>query len=339
MRPLFKICIAASVVLFLFGITGVGVGLAMGVTPSDLMYAEHWPGRLFLQSSRPNASEAQMEAETYPLSEPIPSIPEELQELSGNNLSGAEEYYEFWDVDSLTMDLGLCDLHIYQHPNDHIAIAADNTKNYFRCSQEDHTLILEDIRPASAIGSNMNQALILDLYLPELQYQKISLDLGVGDITLVRLSVDELNIDSGTGDIFIGTLTCQELDVDTGAGEFTADFIQAFESADIAIGAGSITVSKYAGNALNLDCAVGNAEITAAGRETDYNYQLEAALGNIYLDHHLYDFSEPHHGVHHDEGSLLDIHHDADREIQISCGLGNAELNFTEESYYNGENE
>ena len=96
------------------------------------------------------------------------------------------------------------------------------------------------------------------------------------------------------------------------------------------MGTGNIILSSYDGKNLDLNCGLGNAEVLAVGRETDYNYQLEAALGSIYLSHHEQENSENHHNPFYDDKSL-DVDHDADRDIRILCSFGNAQLNFTEE--------
>lgn len=339
MKPLVKICIAFSVILFFLGIACIGIGMALGVTPSQLLYSGHLPGRFFL---RPRLEIGNLDDSIqHGFSDELDDLPEadlpdssDLPSLSGENPFGAEEYYEFSgeDIQSFNMDLTLCELHILTHQEDHIAVCADNVQNYFHCSQEGRKLIFQDTRKAPLTGSSMDQALRLDLYLPEQEYEEFSIDMGTGNITLDLLSASSVEIDQGVGEITIGSLTCKDLEADTGVGEFLADSLQISGETDIDVGTGNITVRKYDGKSLTLDCGAGNAEITAAGSESDYNYKLEAALGNIYLNHHQQEHGGGHHGSRHDDDDYcLDIRHGAGREIEIMCALGNAELNFTEE--------
>lgn len=320
MKPIVKICIFLSGILFLLGLLGITAGILMGVTPSQLVYAGQAPGRFSLRTAEEGPDRLEVG----------PSSLEDLPGLSGDNPDGREIYYEFRNIDCLDLDLNLCDLHVFRHPEDYIAVAADRTQSYFQCSQKGRTLILEDDRPASTKSNSMEQALIVDLYLPDQEYQEFCLEAGAGNVTVADLCADTIEIDTGAGSISIGALSCRELDVDAGVAEFTADSLLASAKADIDIGTGSAVIGEYSGQTLNLDCALGQAEVTAAGRESDYDYRL-AAVGNICLNHRQQDHYNDHHGSHHEDDYCLDIQNGTGRCISIHCGLGNAELNFTEE--------
>lgn len=337
MKPIMKLCIAVSITLFLLGVLGIGIGRIMGVTPSQLSYSGRLPGIFSLWTGEmQHPLEILQEEELSEALEEtgearLPDL-EEPASLPGTNPSGREEYYEFQNIYSMDMDLSLCDLHIFQNPEaSYISVAADRTQDYFSCRQVGSTLVLEDKRPSSTSLNSMDKALILDLYLPKREYEDISIDLAAGSITLISLSADTLDIDNGAGNVDIGTLSCRELEVDTGVGEFLAESIQASEEANIEIGTGTAAVSRFDGKELDLECGVGNAAVTLTGKEQDYNYRLEAAMGCIYLDHHLQDHSEHHSDSHHEDDYCLDVHNSAGRNISILCALGNAELNFTEE--------
>lgn len=314
MKPIVKICIALSCVLFLLGAAGIAAGMAMGVTPSQLLRAAHAPGRFPLRMELDGDIRED-------ISDGLPDI----SPLQGENPLGGEEYYEFRDIRNLELDLALCELHIRSHEEDYIAVCADNVRDYFHCSQQEDTLFLKDQRPGSLKSGSMDHALLLDLYLPEHQFDKFCLELGVGELTLDDLAADDVEIENGVGNISIQTLSCRELDLESGVGELQASSILASGEAGIELGTGNIIISDFDGPCLDLNCGMGNAEVTAAGRESDYNYQLEAALGSICLNHHQ------EHGGNHDGGGCLNIQHDADRDIHIVCAFGNAELNFTEE--------
>ncbi len=319
MKPIVKICLVLSGILFLLGIIGVGVGMAMGASPFRILYSEHFPGRFFLH---PDSSLSE-------IADPLDDLGN-ISPLSGNNPSKAEEYYEFQDIQNFQLDLELCRLQILSHEEDYVAVCADNVQNYFQCSQKDGLLLLTDRRPASTKSNSMDQALRLDLYLPEHLFDSFCLNLGVGDLTLDLLSAKDIEINHGVGTITIRSLSCQELDIETGVGELQAASIQSSEETNIDMGTGNVTLSSFDGRSLELNCGLGNAEVLAVGRETDYNYQLEAALGSIYLNHQEQKPNDSHHNSFYD-GTSLDADHEADRDIRILCSFGNAQLNFTEE--------
>lgn len=319
MKSAMKICIAVSIALLLFGFVCIGVGAAMGVHPTQLVYSGPYPGRFSLRTDL------------------ITVIPEEsgtglpdLPLLEGSNPDGAEEYYEFHDIDRLDLELGLCELQILAHEEDYIAVAADNCRNYFQCSQKNNTLALKDDRKTSTKQNSLNQALRLKLYLPEQEFSEVSIEIGAGNLTFDALSAGVLELENGTGNIFIGTMSCRTLDVDTGVGEFNAESLTVMDEAEIDIGTGTALIAYFDGSSLELDCGAGNAEVTAAGSEQDYNYTIET-LGSISLNHHYYEDHESHHGSHHNNDFCLDVDHHAGRTISIQCGIGDAALNFTEE--------
>lgn len=338
MKPILKICMIISSILFVAGIACIGIGIAMGVTPAQLVYAGHYPGSSRLRSELnekistvpPEPDLPELEAPLDDL-DGLQSSPDETGTLSGSNMSGAEEYYEFQNIQCLELELSLCRLNIYRHDKDFISVEADNVQNYFRCRQDGDTLFLKDDRPANTRQDSMSDALCLTLYLPEQICRKVSVEMGVGEITLDSLAANEVEIDNGVGNITVGSLKGYDLSIDTGVGEFLADLIQADGEADISVGTGNITLSQFDGRSLELECGVGNAEVTAMGSEPDYNYTLEAGPGSIFLNHHQQDNYGHHHDPHDGQEHCLDIHHGADRQISISCSLGNASLNFMEE--------
>lgn len=334
MKPIVKICLAASGVLFLLGVLCIGAGAAMGMTPARLLASGHYPGSSFLrQRLRPEAVQPLEELEDrleYEMEFPADDGLSDLPSLSGSNASDAEEYYEFRDVRELDLDLNLCVLTIYQHENDWITLEADNTRNFFRCTQNGDALLVEDKRSASTNQNSINQALRLTLYLPAQGCTELSAELGVSEVTIDRLTVDDLEIHSGVGSITAGTISGKEISLATDVGTLSADCIRSEGETELEVGTGDLTIAQFDGSSLELDCGLGNAEVTAAGRELDYNYTLDAGFGRICLNHQLYG-SGHHDDSHHDNEHHMDIHHDADRHISMNCGMGNATLNFMEE--------
>lgn len=343
MKSIVKICVILSSILFLAGIACIGIGIALGVTPAQLVYAGRYPGSSLIRSELNEITEIPPEPDLSGLEAPeeipgnlddLQDSPEDLNEaetLQGNNVSGAEEYYEFQNIQDLELDLSLCRLAVCQREQDFISVEADNVQNYFYCSQEGGALVLKDDRPTDTRQNSMDRALRLTLYLPEQACRKVSVEMGAGEITLDSLTADEVEIDNGVGNITIGTLKGSDLSIDTGVGEFLADLIQTDGEADINVGTGNVILSQFDGSSLELECGVGNAEVTVTGSESDYNYTLDAGLGSICLNNQTRNSHEHHDDSHEGWGSHMNIHNGADRRISIDCGLGNASLNFMEE--------
>ena len=327
MKPIVKLCAAASGILFLLGLLCIGAGAAMGMTPGKLIESAHYPGSSLLRREFRYRAADRLDVTLDDLDDALDG----LSPLAGDNATGAEEYYEFQDVAELKLELSLCRLEIRQHEAGHVALGVDNAGNTFRYSQKGDSLLIEDKRSTPPNQFDRNQALHLTLYLPEQGCREVSVELGVGDITIGRLAADDIEIDNGVGDITAGTLSGKEISLMAGVGNLTVDSILAEKKAELEVGTGDLTVAQYNGKSLELECGVGNAEVTAVGREPDYSYTLDAGLGSVCLNQQLYENGGHHDSHHGSQDHHLDIRHDTDRHISMDCGLGNAILNFMEE--------
>ena len=103
------------------------------------------------------------------------------------------------------------------------------------------------------------------------------------------------------GAISLLELETVELEINGGVGEFTSELIRA-EKIDIEGGVGSV-------------------EVTVAGRESDYSYDIECGVGSVAVGNSDYS------GL----GSSKSIENPGNKEIQIECGVGNVEVSFEDE--------
>ena len=298
MKIITKVCIIVSGVFLVIGVICLSVGAAMGVTPSQLLYHNINFGNFFTNST---------------------STPLESDSLS--------ETHTFTDIKSLDFDLSLCELTIYQHESDDLLFTADNTSFYFSCTQEDEQLIIKDNRPASTVQDSMKQALKLTLYLSPEEIEDIDINIGAGEITIEKISAEHIKFNCGVGDFQAEEFFCEDLGLSCGVGEIKIARLFCEDTAIIETGTGNILLDQYQGPSLDINSGVGETTITVAGDETDYNYTLNASLGEIYLNHH--HFSKSHDS---DFAACLEKDYNADQDIQIQNALGNINLTFMEES-------
>lgn len=114
---------------------------------------------------------------------------------------------------------------------------------------------------------------------------------------------DEIKINTGVGSVETvdGTLICNKLDLDCGVGECII-------SADI----------RDKGE---IDGGVGSIVLTLAGTEQDYNYEVDCGVGDISIgDGHYSEL-----------GGKKKIDNRADRDLDIECGVGSVEIDFSED--------
>jgi len=321
MKTFTKFCLILSGILIVLGLGGVGVSLAMGLTPSQLLNLASYPGNL--------RSLPQLE-KLDELEDPL----EEIPGLLGKSDDWGEEHYE-WDKDSISgleFDLSLCELDIRSHDEDLIILETKNGKNTFQCSTDDGVLVLEDDRKAPITGRSMDNALRLRLYLPEKVFRDVEIDLGVGDISIDRLSFDDFDLDIGVGDLKITELEGKELSLELGVTDCRIDSLSLSESCSIDAATCDLTLGRYKGPDLVLDCAAGDVSLTAEGREEDYNYTLDCGVGDIQINRRHPDACHSHEG--HGHGGLgchINANRQARQTMDIQCAAGDLNLYFTEE--------
>lgn len=95
-----------------------------------------------------------------------------------------------------------------------------------------------------------------------------------------------------------------------------------FEKAEFTVGVGAINVSKIDAKELDIECGVGQVVLTAAGKETDYNYKLEMGVGNVSIGDKRFS------GL----GRNRKINNHAGKKISVECGVGQVTVTFDAEN-------
>ena len=124
--------------------------------------------------------------------------------------------------------------------------------------------------------------------------------------------------------------------VNMGAGDLEIDDINVYENANINMGAGEIHIGQLKANQVCINCATGDTVLDKVccekfkascscgdfqakleGKYEDYNYDVEAALGNIEVGDKSIS------GM----GSI-DEDNNSEKNVEIKCALGNIEVEF-----------
>ncbi len=145
--------------------------------------------------------------------------------------------------------------------------------------------------------------------------------------------LDEFDLEAGAGIININGLTAQSISFELGAGEVTVSELYVKKDADIDGGAGKLTIEGTIGNLdldmgigeLNLNarftsqseinCGVGNANITLIGNKEDYKLNINKGIGTVKVD-----------------GSPLGDYKVSAKpnavKVNLDCGVGNINIDF-----------
>ena len=128
----------------------------------------------------------------------------------------------------------------------------------------------------------------------------------------------EISISMGGGDVAVkGSIKADEFDAELGAGVFHAEGIEATESS-WEVGAGEIVLGCIESRDMDFDCGTGSIEAKIAGKQSDFNYDVECGIGSVKIGNEEYG------GVAFDKT----INNGQNRQIEISCGIGEIQLSF-----------
>ncbi len=128
------------------------------------------------------------------------------------------------------------------------------------------------------------------------------------------------DIDMKTGAVYVENIQAEEFKMDVGAGEAVVENFSA-KDAKLKCGAGRIEAAGEIGSKADIDCGVGEILFTVQGRQRDYNYKVDCGIGEVILGESEYA------GL----GVSEKIDNGASRELHVDCGVGSAEIYFTEE--------
>lgn len=306
MKRAVKISLAAAGILTVLGLASLGIGLMLGGGGHIPRGMGAFPIlRLFTHGDTPASPAA-------------------------GSAYGSEEQ-DFHEVKNLILDFSCCDLKILEHEEDYISLSASNTQDTFTMEQHGQDLILEDHR--TFLGDDADaypdMALQLTLLLPTDGLDTLDISLDLGDVEAETLSAGTVTVFCSLGSMKAERVLAEDAEFRFDLGDLELERLQVTGSASIDASCGDIDLKSYKGPELNLTCDLGNASVTAEGREQDYNYELVCDLGKARLNgqHH-----NGHHGSGHD---LVGCHITQDNQaacsIYAACSMGGLDLNFSEE--------
>ncbi|MBQ8184789.1 MAG: hypothetical protein IJ036_03275 [Lachnospiraceae bacterium] len=288
MKTFTKVSLIICGVFLVLGVVLVSIGSAMGLPDQFLKKAARedlfnvWEDQEITAGERGSVSEKPA-AEAGQISE-IPAVDDyEYSKTITDN------------VRELEIDIAYGAVRIVTHAGEDIYVLAENTGKYFKCWVEEQELHLEDKRKSTL------ENLDLAVYIPETKLQELSVDLGAGYLEA-------------------GTLQVGECSLDVGAGECVIERLEVSGEAELSVGAGRIQVDAFVGNHLEGNCGAGELEVGLQGSFANYNYEIDAAIGEILLGEQSYG------GLANDKS----INNGAVGRIELDCAVGSIKIHFTD---------
>lgn len=129
---------------------------------------------------------------------------------------------------------------------------------------------------------------------------------------------EDVSVELGAGQINIADITCKNLEAEVGAGELVVNNTEVTLDADFSVGAGHIQAQVSVLGNLEAECSMGGAEFVLKGQETDFNYEIECAAGQVRVGSEAFQAL----------ATEKDIDNGASKNISLNCALGAIEVEF-----------
>lgn len=218
----------------------------------------------------------------------IPGNTDEIEADYGDAYAGINE---------LEINFAAGNIMIESGGEDSIQIWSDSD-DYYRWSVSENTLKVNTSK--KNIGYD-NQKHTLHIRIPEgWIFHEVDIDMAAGNFYAEELYAGSLDIDMAAGNVEIGSGKIGELAVDMTAGRILCQAAVQHE--------------------LDIDMTAGHANVLMLGEETDYNYEITCAMGNIDIGNSSYSGMR----------QKKEINNHSERDIDIDCAAGNVTISFAE---------
>lgn len=223
-------------------------------------------------------------------------------------------------IDQLDIELGGYIFETAVSPDDSIYLTTNNVDKF-------QYYVKKGVLHLTAVNSgiNLNLGNITDrkliLYIPEeALLSKVNVELGAGQVIIDGLNAATVSLEVGAGQIQAKNIQAGELEISVGAGQVELPGMKVDEL-KVEIGMGELVGSGSIDKSADLECSMGNLELTLTGSQKDFNYQLEVAAGNLDLGSNSYS------GLATKQKILSPI---AVKTMDIECSMGNVTISFEE---------
>lgn len=145
---------------------------------------------------------------------------------------------------------------------------------------------------------------------------KVTINGGVGDVTISDFYVETLKIDGGVGKVVGVNLTGDDVRVDTGVGDIKLEDVT-FNDCKFDNGVGNFEVSGTINGDIEVNGGVGNCDLSLNASRKDYNLDIDAGVGSIHING--------------EKCKELKENNKSKRKISVDGGVGNVDIVFTKD--------
>ena len=227
-----------------------------------------------------------------------------------------KEYSPGSGIQNLEVDICAYYMEICPSQDGEFHVETANESN-LQCYAKNQTLYLKSSHHRSHHAGNLRG---IRLYVPEgTVFSKVDMDIDAGSLQLGALTTDKAEFEIGAGEILGKGGQIGKLEISLGAGSAEFKEMQV-NDLSVDVGMGSMEFDGSIQNKGNVECGMGSVSMNLAGKETDFNYDIESAMGSVIIGAREYS------GL----ASGNKINNAANKKIDIDCAMGSIEIFFQE---------
>lgn len=242
--------------------------------------------------------------------------------VNGTTISAGEEDKSFVaaEIKKLDLKIGAGEFEIRTKKTDDgmidLSVAGIGDCKYY---VEEGTLIVDGFHKNIRIGTGSVSEVVLEIPAG-MVFEEAEAEIGAGVMNIDGLVTGSLETSIGAGELKLENIDAEEFSAQIGAGNVTAEKMNIL-NAEIDVNMGECIFEGLIKGNLDVECDMGNVELELEGKQSDHNYHIECAAGNI--DIKGYSMA----------GFLgeKEIDNGADSDYDISCNMGNITVEFEEE--------
>lgn len=296
MKKFMKTCAILALVLI---VVGMGMALVAGAIQGPITWAElkksaHWDDDFKESLDQVVAGLEHLDSgQRYELEEHV-NFDSDSPIYEGDT----EQTFSAAEIRDIEISAGACSIEVKDSEDEDFHIKVQNVGSY-QGYVKGNTLYVRSVRKTTwGDGAKCS----IKLYVPaDFTFEDVELSLGAGQIDWQSaLGASEVEIELGAGDINLADLMTDKLKAE--------------------VGMGSLEVTGDIREKADVSCAMGNIDLTLAGAENSFNYEVEVAAGNVTIGGKTYS------GL----AKEKDIDNDALRDISVECAMGNISISFNE---------
>lgn len=221
------------------------------------------------------------------------------------------------NVKNLDIEAGGCAFYFKTSDDDNFYVEAKETGK-FQCYVKNDTLYVKTTRTVSDWDDYDDCEIILSIP-GDCKFEEVDVELGAGLLEMADVAAKEMDLEVGAGQIKADYMQADTCDIEVGMGEIIVEDMQVTK-VNAEVGMGHLQLDGTILGDVSAECSMGAIEMNLTGSAEEFNYTVEAAMGNVTIDGESYS------GLSQDQV----IKNSADKNMNVECAMGDIQVMFEE---------